>query len=115
MPIQAGDKIPSVTLKHLTPDGMVEITTDEIFRGRKVVLFAVPGAFTPTCSAKHLPGYVEHAGEFRAKGVDEIVCMPVNDPFVMTAWGESAGADGIRMLPAGNGALIRTLGLEMRW
>jgi len=113
MPIQVGDRIPSVTLKHLTPDGLAEITTAEIFKGRKVVLFAVPGAFTPTCSARHLPGFVDLADRLRAKGVDEIVCMAVNDPFVMKAWAESAGAEGITMLPDGNGELTRKLGLEM--
>ncbi|WP_119678149.1 peroxiredoxin [Indioceanicola profundi] len=114
MSIQVGDRIPSVTLKHLTEGGMQEISTDEIFKGKKVVLFAVPGAFTPTCSAKHLPGFVEHADEFKAKGVDTIVCMAVNDPFVMQAWGKSNNVgDKLLMLPDGNGALTRELGLEM--
>lgn len=114
MSIKVGDRIPSVTLKHLTETGMQEIDTDEIFAGRKVVLFAVPGAFTPTCSAKHLPGFVENADAIRAKGVDQIVCMAVNDPFVMHAWAKANGVNGkLMMLPDGNGALTRALGLEM--
>jgi glutaredoxin/glutathione-dependent peroxiredoxin len=113
MTIQAGDKFPSVTLKRLTSNGMQEVSTDELFGGRKAVLFAVPGAFTPTCSAKHLPGFVERADEFKAKGYD-IVCMAVNDPFVMEAWGKSADVgDKIVMLPDGNGTLTKALGLEM--
>ena len=114
MAIQEGSKIPSVTLKHLTSDGMEEISTDEIFSGKKVVMFAVPGAFTPTCTAKHLPGFVANADALRAKGVDTIVCMAVNDPFVMKAWGEQSEAGGdVLMLPDGNGELTRALGLEM--
>ncbi|MFC7334311.1 peroxiredoxin [Rhodocista pekingensis] len=114
MSIKVGDRIPSVTLKHLTESGMQEIGTDEIFAGRKVVLFAVPGAFTPTCSAKHLPGFVEQADAIRAKGVDQIVCMAVNDPFVMHAWAKANNVNGrILMLPDGNGTLTRALGLEM--
>lgn len=114
MPIQEGDRIPSVTLKHLTDEGMQEITTDEIFKGQKVVMFAVPGAFTPTCSNQHLPGFVNHADDFKAKGIDRIVCMAVNDPFVMKAWGTHSGvADKVMMLPDGNGELTRALGLEM--
>lgn len=114
MSIQVGDKIPSVTLKHLTASGLSEITTDEIFNGKKVVLFAVPGAFTPTCSARHLPGYIDHAAQLKAKGVDQIVCLAVNDPFVMKAWGQQAGVgDDILMLPDGNGEFTRALGLEM--
>ncbi|QJE72122.1 peroxiredoxin [Aerophototrophica crusticola] len=114
MSINVGDRIPSVTLKHLTESGMQEISTDDIFKGKKVVLFSVPGAFTPTCSAKHLPGFVEHAEELKAKGVQEIVCMAVNDPFVMQAWGKQNNVAGkITMLPDGNGALTKALGLEM--
>ena len=114
MAVKVGDKIPSVTLKRLTSDGMQEVTTDQIFTGRTVVLFSVPGAFTPTCSARHLPGFVDHADEIRAKGVDEIVCLAVNDPFVMKAWGEAQHAAGkVTMLPDGNGTLTRALGLEM--
>src|SRR5690242_6359 len=88
MAIQVGDSIPSVTLKHLTTNGMQPISTDEIFKGKKIVLFSVPGAFTPTCSARHLPGFVQHADDFKAKGY-EIVCLAVNDPFVMEAWGKA--------------------------
>jgi glutaredoxin/glutathione-dependent peroxiredoxin len=113
MAIQVGDKIPSVKLKHLTDNGMQEIDTGDLFAGKKVVLFSVPGAFTPTCSARHLPGFVQHAEEFKSKGYD-IVCVAVNDPFVMEAWGKSAGVDGkVSMLPDGNGSFTRALGLEM--
>ncbi|HZH25563.1 MAG TPA: peroxiredoxin [Azospirillaceae bacterium] len=114
MTIKVGDKIPSVTLKRLGPNGMEEVKTDELFAGKKVVMFAVPGAFTPTCSAKHLPGFVEKAEELKAKGVQEIVCMSVNDPFVMKAWADYGKVDGtVTMLPDGNGDLTRALGLEM--
>ncbi|NBC32742.1 MAG: redoxin family protein [Alphaproteobacteria bacterium] len=114
MPIQEGDKIPSVTLKHLTDEGMQEISTDDIFKGQKVIMFAVPGAFTPTCSNQHLPGFLSHADDFKAKGIDRVVCMAVNDPFVMKAWGTHAGvADKVMMLPDGNGEFTRALGLEM--
>ena len=85
--IKVGDQIPSMTLTNATAEGPKPVTTDEIFKGRKVVMFAVPGAFTPTCSAKHLPGFVQNADAFAAKGVDEVVCMAVNDAFVMGAWG----------------------------
>ncbi|WP_158043587.1 peroxiredoxin [Skermanella pratensis] len=113
MTIKVGDKFPSVTLKHLTSNGMQEISTDDLFKGKKAVLFAVPGAFTPTCSAKHLPGFVNRADEFKAKGY-EIVCMAVNDPFVMDAWAKSSDVGGkITMLPDGNGTLTKALGLEM--
>lgn len=114
MSIQVGDKIPSVTVKHMTPNGLAELKTDELFSGKKVVLFAVPGAFTPTCSKTHLPGYVANADKLKAKGVDAIVCLSVNDPFVMNAWAEQHGAQGkITMLPDGNGELTKALGLEM--
>lgn len=114
MTIQVGDRIPAATLTTMTADGPGPVSTDEYFAGRKVVLFSVPGAFTPTCSAKHLPGFVDNADEIRGKGVDEIACMSVNDVFVMTAWGKSAGVDGkVTMLADGNGAFAKALGLEM--
>lgn len=112
MTIQVGDRIPTATLNVLR-DGVQPITTDEIFGGRRVVLFCVPGAFTPTCSARHLPGYVEHYEEFRKRGVD-VACIAVNDAFVMDAWGKAQSVpDGLRMLADGNAAFLRTLGLEM--
>lgn len=112
MPIQPGDRIPEVTLKHVR-DGVQSIDTRTIFDGKQVVLFAVPGAFTPTCSEKHLPGYVEHFDAFRERGID-VACMAVNDPFVMRAWGESQHVpEGLLMLSDGNGDFARALGLEM--
>jgi peroxiredoxin len=110
MAIQEGEKIPSVTVKATD---MSDITTDELFKGKKVVLFAVPGAFTPTCSNQHLPGFIEKADEIRAKGVDDIVCMSVNDAFVMDAWGKDRGAgDKVRLIADGNGELSKALGLD---
>lgn len=110
MPINEGEKIPSVTVKT---EDMQDITTDELFGGKKVVLFAVPGAFTPTCSEQHLPGFIEKADELKAKGVDEIVCFSVNDAFVMKAWGKDRGADGkVTMIADGNADLARAMGLE---
>ncbi|MBD7986696.1 peroxiredoxin [Luteimonas sp. Sa2BVA3] len=112
MPIQPGDAIPEVTLKHID-DGVHTIDTPTIFAHRKVVLFAVPGAFTPTCSERHLPGFVEKFDAFRERGI-EVACMAVNDPFVMQAWGESQNVpQGLRMLSDGNGDFARALGLEM--
>lgn len=112
--IQVGDTIPSMKLMTATQDGPQEMSTDDLFKGRKVVLFAVPGAFTPTCSAKHLPGFVQHAAEFRAKGVDSIVCMAVNDPFVMAAWAKEQNVDSkIVMLADGSGVFTRAVGLEL--
>ncbi len=113
MSIKVGDPIPQSTLSVMTESGPAPLTTDELFRGKKVVLFAVPGAFTPTCSARHLPGFVEQADAILAKGVDTIACVAVNDVFVMHAWGKSAHADRIRMLADGNGDFTRALGLEM--
>lgn len=111
--IKVGDKIPSVTLKRIGSDGMEEVSTDNLFQG-KVVLFAVPGAFTPTCSMKHLPGFVDHAADFAAKGVDRIVCMSVNDPFVMKAWADQNKVDGkVEMLPDGNATLTQAFGLTL--
>lgn len=113
MTIQAGDRIPEATLSTMTDDGPQPIDTAELFGGKKVVLFSVPGAFTPTCSARHLPSFVDHAEEILARGVDRIACMAVNDVFVMNAWGKSAGADRILMLADGNGEFTRALGLEL--
>lgn len=113
MAIQVGDKVPSVTLKTMGPKGPEDISTDEIFAGKKVVLFAVPGAFTPGCSMTHLPGFVVNADKIKAKGVDTIVCMSVNDAFVMGAWGEAQNASEILMLADGNGELTEALGLEL--
>ena len=112
MSIQIGDRIPQATLNVLR-DGVQAVTTDEIFGGRNVVLFSVPGAFTPTCSAKHLPGYVEKFDEFRARGI-EVACMSVNDAFVMGAWARSQDVpEGLIMLADGNGAFAQAMGLEM--
>ena len=114
MTIKVGDTIPSMKLMVATADGPKETSTDEVFKGKKVVLFAVPGAFTPTCSAKHLPGFVAHADEIKHKGVDAIACMSVNDAFVMGAWGEAQHTgDKVAMLADGNGDFTRALGLEM--
>ena len=112
MTIHVGDRIPEVTLKRIR-EGMETIDTQALFDGRKAVLFAVPGAFTPTCSARHLPGYVERFEQFRSRGID-VFCMAVNDPFVMQAWGKAQSVpDGLLMLSDGNGDLTRALGLEM--
>ena len=114
MTIQVGEKIPSATLTHMTDKGPAPVSTDELFAGKKVVLFAVPGAFTPTCSARHLPGYVEHAADFAKKGVDNVVCLSVNDAFVMGAWGKAQNAEGkVQMLADGNGDFTKKLGLEL--
>ena len=114
MTINVGDRIPSVTMKQLTSEGVKEFTTDEIFRGKRVVLIAVPGAFTPACSQRHLPGYVDKAADIKAKGVDEIACVAVNDAFVMGAWGRDQKAEGkVRMLADGSGDFTRALGLEL--
>ena len=112
MTINVGDKIPDATLIKATEAGPAPITTDELFGGRTVALVSVPGAFTPTCSAKHLPGFVDHAATIKAKGVDEIACMSVNDAFVMSAWGKSANVgDKVTMLADGNGDFVKALGL----
>ena len=112
--IKVGDQIPSMTLTKATAEGPKPVTTDEIFKGRKVVMFAVPGAFTPTCSAKHLPGFVQNIDALKAKGVDEIVCMAVNDAFVMGAWGKDQGVgENITMLSDGSAAFTTAMGLEL--
>jgi peroxiredoxin (alkyl hydroperoxide reductase subunit C) len=114
MTIKVGDAIPSMKLMTPTADGPKEISTDDIFKGKKVVLFAVPGAFTPTCSAKHMPGFVQNADALKAKGVDTIACMSVNDAFVMGAWGKDQGVDGkVLMLADGSAAFTKALGLEL--
>ncbi len=113
MTIAVGEKIPSIKLKYASEKGPADITTDEIFKGKKVVLFAVPGAFTPTCSAAHLPGFVVNVDAIKAKGVDSVVCMAVNDAFVMGAWGKAQNAEHILMLADGNADFTHALGLEL--
>ncbi len=113
MTIAVGDKLPDVKLTKPTADGLEPVQTAEYFAGKKVALFSVPGAFTPTCSAKHLPGFVEKAAELKAKGVDEIVCTAVNDPFVMKAWGAASGSADVTMLADGNAEFATALGLTM--
>ena len=113
MTISAGDRIPAATLQTMGENGPAPITTDEIFAGKKVVLFAVPGAFTPGCSMTHLPGYVVNADKLKAAGVDTIACLSVNDAFVMDAWGKAQNAEQILMLADGNGDFTTTLGLEL--
>src|SRR6478752_7970598 len=114
MTIKVGDQIPSMKLMMGTPEGPKETTTDDVFKGKKVVLFAVPGAFTPTCSVKHLPSFVQNADALKAKGVDTIACIAVNDAFVMGAWGKEQGTDGkVTMLADGSAAFTKAIGLEL--
>ena len=115
MTIKTGDKLPSVTLTQATVDGPKPVSTDDLFKGKTVALFAVPGAFTPTCSASHLPGFKDHRADLTGKGVDTVACLSVNDAFVMGAWADSQGVgkDDIVMLGDGNGDLTRALGLAM--
>lgn len=113
MTIQTGDKIPKATFKIMTADGPRDLSSDEVFAGKKVVFFAVPGAFTPGCSMTHLPGYVVNADKIKAKGVDTIACMAVNDAFVMGAWGKDQNAEEILMLADGNGEFTKAIGMEM--
>ena len=114
MSIKVGDKIPAAILKHKTSDGVIDISTDELFAEKKVVIFAVPGAFTPTCSAKHLPGFIARAAEIKAKGVDTIACLSVNDAFVMDAWGTDQNAgDKVMMLADGSGLFTKAIGKEL--
>src|SRR4051812_31083167 len=114
MTIQVGDRIPTTQLVKVTEAGPEQVGSDEYFAGRRVALFSVPGAFTPTCSAKHLPGFVEKADEIKARGVDEIACTAVNDAFVMGAWGKASGVDDkVTMLADGNGTFAKAVGLEM--
>ncbi len=113
MAISVGDRVPDVDLQIMTDEGMKNISTSEIFEGKKVVLFALPGAFTPTCSQAHLPGYVVKADELAAKGVDQIACLSVNDAFVMDAWGKSQNAEEILMLADGSAKFTEAVGLEL--
>jgi peroxiredoxin len=114
MTIQVGDRLPEATFAVMTDDGPQQRSTNDVFGGKKVALFALPGAYTPTCSAKHLPGFKEHAAEFRAKGVDTVACLSVNDAFVMGAWGKDQGVgDDVVMLADGNADFTRKVGLEM--
>ena len=113
MTISVGDKLPDATLIKASESGPEKVQTSEYFAGKKVALFSVPGAFTPTCSAKHLPGYVEKANDLKAKGVDEIACTAVNDAFVMNAWNKDAGSADVTMLADGNGEFAEALGLTM--
>jgi peroxiredoxin len=114
MTIKAGDRMPAGSFKTMSKDGPRDLSTDELFKGKKVVLFSVPGAFTPTCDAKHLPGFLQLADQFKAKGIDTVACMAVNDVFVMSAWGKASGAgDKVVMLADGNGEYAKALGLTM--
>ncbi|MET0535292.1 MAG: peroxiredoxin [Steroidobacter sp.] len=112
--IKVGDRVPAGTLTLITKDGPQKVSAEEFFNGRKVVLFSVPGAFTPTCDAKHLPGFVEKAADIKGKGVDAIACMAVNDAFVMKAWGKAQNTDGkVEMVADGNAEYTKALGLDM--
>ena len=114
MTIKVGDQIPSVVLQQKTADGVQPIKTDDLFKGKRVVLFAVPGAFTPTCSAKHLPSFVQNAEQLKSKGIDAVACVAVNDAFVMDAWGKSQNADGkVTMLADGSAHFAKALGLDL--
>jgi peroxiredoxin len=114
MTIKVGDKLPSISLKYMNKDGMQTATTDDLFKGKKAVLFGLPGAFTPTCSAKHLPGFVTHAEDLKKKGVDVIACLSVNDAFVMDAWGKAQNAgEKVLMLADGNADFAKATGLTM--
>ena len=113
MSISKGDRIPTANFTHMTADGPKAISSDELFGGKKVVVFALPGAFTPTCSASHLPGFVANADKIKAKGVDDIVCLATNDAFVMDAWGKAQNAEEIHMVADGNGDFARAIGLEL--
>jgi peroxiredoxin len=114
MTIKVGDKLPTVSLKYMNKDGMQTATTDELFKGKKAVLFGLPGAFTPTCSAKHLPGFVNHHDELKKKGVDLVACLSVNDAFVMDAWGKAQNAgEKVLMLADGNADFVKATGLTM--
>ena len=113
MSIQQGDRLPEATLHTMRDGRPTAVTTSELFSGKKVVMFAVPGAFTPTCSEAHLPGYVVQADAIKAKGIDDIICVAVNDAFVMGAWGKAGNADALTMVGDGNGDFTKAIGLEM--
>ncbi len=114
MTIKVGDRIPSATLRHMTPDGIDELSTEAFFKGKRVALFGLPGAFTPTCSGQHLPGFVANADQLKAKGVDAIACVSVNDAFVMDAWGKNQNVgDKVMMLADGSAEFTRALGLDL--
>jgi peroxiredoxin len=114
MTIKVGDKLPTISLKYMNKDGMQTATTDDLFKGKKAVLFGLPGAFTPTCSAKHLPGFVTHADDLKKKGVEVVACLSVNDAFVMDAWGKAQNAgEKVLMLADGNGDFAKATGLTM--
>lgn len=114
MPIKPGDQVPAATFKQLTASGIANIDAGKLLKGRKVVLFGLPGAYTPVCSASHLPGFVAKAAELKSQGVDEIACISVNDPFVMQAWGKEHGAEGkVTMLADADGAFTRAIGLSL--
>jgi peroxiredoxin len=113
MTIKVGDRLPHATFRVMTPEGPAPKTTDEVFKGRKVVLVAVPGAFTPTCHRTHLPGYIQHAKSIREKGIDAIAFTSVNDVWVLDAWSKAAGADGIELLADGNAEFVNAIGLTM--
>jgi len=114
MTIKVGDKLPTISLKYMNKDGMQTATTDDLFKGKKAVIFGLPGAFTPTCSAKHLPGFVNHAEELKKKGVEVIACLSVNDAFVMDAWGKAQNAgEKVLMLADGNADFAKATGLTM--
>ena len=114
MTIKVGDRIPSATLHHMTADGLAEISTDELFKGKRVALFGLPGAYTRTCSAQHLPGFIANADGLKAKGVDAIACVSVNDAYVMNAWGKDQGAgDKVMMLADGAAGFTRALGVDI--
>jgi peroxiredoxin len=114
MTIKVGDTLPSITLKYMNKDGMQTATTDDLFKGKKAILFGLPGAFTPTCSAKHLPGFVTHADDLKQKGVEVIACLSVNDAFVMDAWGKAQNAgEKVLMLADGNADFAKATGLTM--
>ena len=113
MTIKVGDRVPSVTLRYLSAEGMQSVSSDEFFKGKKVALFAVPGAYTRTCSQRHLPSYVTNAAALKGKGVDAVACVAVNDAFVMDAWGKEHGAGGIMMLGDGSADFTRAIGLDL--